>query len=169
MGHREDRGAGGRWRKYSTRVSRRSCGPAWPAPRHQASAHRHAAEAQERRGANRRRVGTSDSAPTPCRVFHGHTPCSILARRWRSCRRRAQSRSRPCTGAGAGAPSRRRRPDTPAGSRCMRPSTGSLRRGPPGPDGRKHPRVLPPRFFRRAKYGNRRHVTVVSHQCTGLR
>jgi hypothetical protein len=37
--------------KYSTRVGRPSCGPARPAPRRQASAHRRAAEAEGRRRA----------------------------------------------------------------------------------------------------------------------
>jgi hypothetical protein len=35
-------------------------------------------EAQERRGASRPLVGTRDRAPTPCRVVHGYTPCSIV-------------------------------------------------------------------------------------------
>ncbi len=65
--------------KYSTRVSRPSCGPARPAPRLQASAHRHAAEASGRHGASRPLVGTSDGAPTPRCGFHGHTPCAEIS------------------------------------------------------------------------------------------
>jgi hypothetical protein len=29
-------------------------------------------------GASRPLVGTRDSAPTPCRGFHGHTPCAMV-------------------------------------------------------------------------------------------
>ncbi|MGH8064466.1 MAG: ISL3 family transposase [Candidatus Entotheonellia bacterium] len=62
------------------------------------------------------------------------------AGRWRSCRRRALSLSRPCTGAGAGAPSLRSRgrrphgrPGTPDGSPSLRPCVRSGRRGLPSP------------------------------------
>jgi len=80
-------GGGGRqgrpWRgglvtKIVDRRQRAVMRAAWQAPRLQVRAHRCAAEAQGRRGARRPLAGTSNIAPTPCRVLHRQTLCSVL-------------------------------------------------------------------------------------------
>jgi hypothetical protein len=77
-GTRGDCSAGGRWPKYSTGVSRRSCSPAQQAQSLEARAHRRTAEPQGRRGARRPVAGTSNGALTPYHMFHFQTRCSVL-------------------------------------------------------------------------------------------